>query len=229
MYTYNSASLNTALGANTVSISPPTGSLVAIYSVTSGGGGTPTVVFSDDALSVWSNASNNVSVSGHHVSVGYTLASAVGMTTITATYNGGTPGTCDLLAVAYTGLVSPSFVAVSAPNVQASPGTGANAITANALNCGAINALMLVLSDELGNHSNMSAGTGYTLRFNSTVSAGDGMAVEDPGAEVTGSQTGTYTSTNGSTDTFVTLSIAFADNVVGPAPTSYQLESSEYF
>lgn len=218
-YTYNSSAINSAANANTITLSPPSGSLIAVYSVTSAGGGTPTVTLSDNGSgSVWANASNNVVTGSDHCSVAYCLSAGTGITTLTATYNGGTPGTCDLIAVCYTGLTSPSFVAVATPNGQTNPGTGANAITANALNCGSTNALMIVFSKENANHSNMAAGTGFTLRLNTTVGASDGLAVEDPAAEVTGSQTGTFTdATNGAGAAYNTISVAFADNTGGAA------------
>ena len=213
MYVFNSAASN-ALNVGTITVSPPTGSLIIVSSATSAGGGTPTVTFSDNSTSTWVNASNNVVLSGIHYSVGYCLAALAGVTTITATYNGGLPGTVELAAIIYTGMTSPSFVAISAPNVQVSPGATANAVTAAALACGAVNALLLGISiDVTASNSGLSAGTGFTSRYNN----GNNLntAFEDPNAEVTGSQTATWTATTHGTDTYGSIAIAFADNTGG--------------
>jgi hypothetical protein len=215
MYAFGSAVGNVSSG-NTITISPPTGALVVVYSVTSGGGGTPTVTFSDNSSSAWANASNNVVGSdGLHYSVGYCLNAAAGVTTITATYNGGTPGTANLVAITYTGLSSPSFVAITAPNVQASPGAGTNAITTAALATGSTNALFIGFSiDSSAGNTGLVAGTGFTQRYSNNT-GGLGVFAEDPNAEVTGSQTATWTASTHSTDTYGSLAVAFADNASG--------------
>lgn len=216
MYTFGSAASNVTQG-NTITISPATGALVIVFSITSGGGGTPTVVFSDNSSSTWANASNNVAVSGLHYSVGYCLSADAGVTTITATYNGGTPGSCDLVAITYTGMSSPSFVAITAPNNQVAPGTTANALTAGALACGAVNALMVGMSANFSAHGNIVAGTGFTARFSNNSGNQDFIVLEDPAIEVTGSNTATFTdATHGGTDTYASLAVAFADNSVPP-------------
>jgi hypothetical protein len=215
-YTFGSAAAN-ASNAGTVTISPATGALVVIFSCTSGGGGTPTVTFSDNSSSTWANASNNVVDSnGLHYSCGYCLSALAGVTTITATYNGGAPGTCNLVAVTYTGLSSPSFVAINVPNVQASPGTGTNAVTTASLATGSISALLIGFSVDNNGNASLSPGTGFTQRYQNNPNIGQGLFIEDPGTEVTGSQVATWTAATHSTDTYISLAVAFADNSVPP-------------
>lgn len=210
-FAFNASAANGAV-ANTVTISPTTGAMVVVFSETSGGGGTPTVTCSDNSGSTWVNASNNVVVTGLHYSVCYTLSAAAGVTTITATYNGGTPGTTILAAFSYTGLTSPSFVAVSTPNTQASPGTGTNAVTTIALACGSTNALFIGYSgDSTGSNGGLTVGTGFTQRLNAASLGGQAFG-EDPNAEVTGSQTATWTAATHSTDTYGSVGVCFADN-----------------
>lgn len=212
-YTYNTSAANSASG-NTVTISPTAGALLIVFSATSGGAGTPTVTFSDNSSSTWANASNNVVVNGLHYSVGYCLSANSGVTTITATYNGGTPGTCDIVAISYTGMTSPSFVGVTTPLETVSPGAGT--ISTNALACGSTNALFVgFVRDEL-NSPAYTAGAGFTMRYNNAPNT-FGLGVEDPAAEVTGSNTATWTVATHGTDTFAAVAVAFADNGGGAA------------
>jgi hypothetical protein len=217
MYAFNTAAANPVSGVNTITISPPTGALVIVFSITSGGGGTPTVVFSDNSSSTWANASNNVNVGGNHFSVGYCLAAAAGVTTITATYNGGTPGACNLVAIAYTGMSSPTFVALTAPNAQTAPGTGANLVTTTALSCGSTNALFVGMhADTTNANDGLTVGTGFTLRADLVSGANTTQIyLQDPNAEVTGSNTSTMTVASHGADTYGSIGIAFADNASG--------------
>jgi hypothetical protein len=209
-YTYNTSGANASSG-NTVTMSPATGALVVVFSVTSGGGGTPTITCSDNSSSAWANASNNVVVSGLHYSVCYTLSAAAGVTTITVTYNGGNPGSINIAAASYTGMGSPSFVAVAAPNVQVSPGTATNAIVSNSVACGSTNALFVGFSTDVSVDNTFSAGTGFTQRYSNDPNL-LGMLIEDPNTEVTGSQTATFSTAAHGTDTFASLAIAFANH-----------------
>ncbi len=136
-------------------------------------------------------------------------------TSITATYNGGTPGSVSLYCIEYSGIALTSpLIGVSAVNLQSSPGTGTNAVTSNALNVSTgVPALVLgLISDQSG--LGMSAGTGYTLRFDNGGTGGDALLGEDLRATVTGNQTATGTTTHG-TDTFVSYVIAFGESAVG--------------
>jgi hypothetical protein len=120
-----------------------------------------------------------------------------------------------MAAIAYTGMVSPSFVTVAAPNSQASPGTGTNAIVSNAVACGSINALFVGFSIDITIDNVFSAGTGFTARYANDPNS-LGMVVIDPNAEVTGTNTALWTTAAHGTDTFVSLAVAFADNSVPP-------------
>lgn len=219
-FAFNVSGANAASG-NTVTMSPATGSMVVAFSSTSGGGGTPTITCSDNSSSTWANASNNVVVSGLHYSVCYTLSAAAGVTTITITYNGGTPGTVNIAAASYTGMGTPSFVAVAAPNVQVTPGNG-NTLQANAVACGSTNALLVGFTMVTNADHTPTVGPGFTQRYSNDPNL-LGLLIEDPNAEVTGSQTATFSTTNGTTDTFASLAIAFADHSAGPTNSNQPL------
>ncbi|MDR5730711.1 MAG: hypothetical protein RB191_25150 [Terriglobia bacterium] len=148
------------------------------------------------------------------------------MTTITATYNGGTPGSIALTAVAYTGLTSPSFIGLTAPNLQASPGAGTDAVTTSALNCGSTSALLVGLSaDASGSNTGLVGGTGFTQRISTNNGGTWGIFIEDPAIEVTGSKTATWTASAHSTDTYDSVAVCFADNAGGGATNGVVLSN----
>jgi hypothetical protein len=208
-YTYRTSANNSA-NANTITISPTAGDVVVLISMTSSGGGTPTMTVADGQSGVWTTTSINGTANGagYYASIAYCLNAPAGVTTLTATFNGGTPGNCDMAATSYGGLSSPSFVGIN-HNYQNSPGTGTNAIVSAALNVGAIPALFIgIVTDGTGN-GGTTAGTGFTRRVNNVTSLD--ITTEDPGAEVTGSQIATFTNTTHGTDMFDTYAIAFVD------------------
>jgi hypothetical protein len=209
-YTYNSSVGNAASG-NTLSLSPPTGALIVVFSETSSGGGTPTVTFSDNA------------------GIGYCLSALAGVNTITATFNGGTPGTVNMVGAAYTGMTSPSFVATSnTANEQTNPGTGIGAIVTPSVACGSTPALLVGLTVETADHTNISAAGGATLRYLNDPNA-QGLCLIDATTEKTGSQTLAWTSTNGAADSFQSWAAAFADNSAAPTPPFTPFTQTQFF
>jgi hypothetical protein len=227
-YTYNSSVGNAASG-NTLSLSPPTGALIVVFSETSSGGGTPTVTFSDNAGSIWANAMNNYVGSVAHYCIGYCLSALAGVNTITATFNGGTPGTVNMVGAAYTGMTSPSFVATSnTANEQTNPGTGTGAIVTPSVACGSTPALLVGLTVETADHTNISAAGGATLRYLNDPNA-QGLCLIDATTEKTGSQTLAWTSTNGAADSFQSWAAAFADNSAAPTPPFTPFTQTQFF
>ena len=214
-------------GSNTLTVAPTAGDLILIYTHTSVGGGSPTVTFSDNSSSTWVttsvNASNVGTSGGNYYSFGYCLAANSGVTTITATFNNGTPGTCFITAIAYSGMTSPSYEGISAVNVQTNPGTGANAIVGGTNNVTAQPALVIGLTDnDSGPNAGYTAGAGYTIRY---TGATTGVGIEDLEALSTGNQTATFTNASHGTENFVTWTLAFAEGgggPAGPAPLYYQ-------
>lgn len=223
-YAFNVAAGNTGPNGTTITLSPTAGSLIVVFSQINGASNTLTL--SDNGTgSTWVMASNNVLVGSLRYAVGYCLSAGTGITTITATYSAGTPSAANISAASYTGMTSPSFVAVSAPNVQVSPGTGTGILTAPALATGSTNALLVAGVVDTTATATITAGTGFTRRLNS--GSFNTQAIEDPNAEVTGSQTATFTLGTNGTHTFATTSIAFADNAItgtnGPSGLAFRV------
>ena len=207
-YSFHVAANNVPNG-NTVTISPSAGDLIVVYSTTSSGGGSPTVTFSDNAGGTWVNTNiNNAITNSWCNAIGYCLNCPAGITTITCTYNGGTPGNCEIRAVAYSGISSATYIGVTAINTQATPGTGSNLIVSAALNVTSQPALFIGIDHNTNSNGGGSAGTGFTARGTQL----NGTYIEDQEVTSTGNATATFTSTRGALDTFATWAIAFYEN-----------------
>jgi hypothetical protein len=210
-YTYHTSANNTA-NANTITISPTVGDVIVVISVTTSGGGTPTMTVADGHSGVWTTTTVNGTLNGagYYTSIAYCLSAPAGVTTLTVTFNGGTPGNCDMAATCYSGLNAPSFIGIVADNYQNAPGTGTNAIVSTSFNVGITPALFVGITTNGSGNGGATAGTGFTLRVNNATSLA--ISTEDVNAEVTGSQIATFTNTtHGGTDQFDTYAIAFAD------------------
>ena len=194
-YLFRTSAGNTPQG-DTVPLSPNAGDLLVLLSSTSSGGGNPTVTISDDGTggSGWITPINNEILSGDsHRSVAYCLSAAAGITTITANYNGGTPGQCALAAAAYYGMTSPAFEGISTTNYQVAPGAGTDAITANPFTVVAHPAIVIgLMEDDTHQYSGVLAGTGFTARSVDPDSV-TGLLIEDLEATSPGSVTATFT------------------------------------
>lgn len=156
-----------ASNANTVSISPTAGNLLALVSQTSSGGGSPTFV------SIQTNGGANFAVANAATQdsnalwhgCAYLKNCPSGVTTITVTYNGGTPGTCRLAVVEYSGLDTASpLVCTPSLNFQTAPGTGTDAVTTSSTAITAQPTMVLGIhySDS---QDNIVAGTGESNDF----------------------------------------------------------------
>lgn len=204
---------------NAVTYSPTAGNLLVVFSATSIGGGNPTFTVSDGSSDTWASAVSAAQLSGTglYLGIAYTLSVGSGVTTVTLTYNGGSPGQVDVWAIEYSG-AGASFFGVSAGNSQATPGTGTNVLTSNALNVtSGVPALILGLIDDDTRAANtMAAGTGYTAR-GSPAGTSTSLLIEDLRATSTGNQTATGTdATHGGTDTYGSFVLAFAEPATGP-------------
>jgi hypothetical protein len=211
-YAYVKDGANASNG-NTITFSPTnSGDLLVVCISTSAGGGSPTVTFTDNLSDTWSTAQATVNDgNGAYHSIFYLLNCPAGITTLTATFNGGTPGTCNMVVAEYSGLAS--YIGVATKNTQASPGTGTNAITSNNVNVSTQPALLLGYTYDINQNNVSAAGTSplaFTLRYGA--SQNTGQAFEDARVTATGNALANFTTIHG-TDTFTTFAVAFAEYV----------------
>lgn len=134
------------------------------------------------------------------------------------TFNGGTPGAVFMVGSEYSGISSSSPLLVAPdPNFQSPPGNTSNAVTSAAASVtlgSAPGALVVGFSQQYAGGSggpNLSAGTGYTLRYGTAY-----QFTEDKRVTADGSQTATFTD-NQTSDATVTSVYVFAEQ--GTAPT----------
>jgi len=221
-YAYVTTGANSA-NSNTISFTPTNANdLLVLVSSTSSGAGTPTITSVVDNNGVsWAVgvATFQGASSGSWYSVYYLLNNEAGITAVTVTYAGGTPGTCNISITEYSGVGTATSAFLGAAKAfQASPGTGTDALSSPTLNVGAVPALILGISIDY-NEASIAAGTGFTSRFNSTV-GGSVVMVEDLLASVLGNQKATATASTG-TDIFATFVLAFALPTASAGPSVY--------
>lgn len=211
-YAFVQAVKNSA-NSNSVSISPTAGNLVVFLSRTSAGGGTPTAtgVQTNGSTALTQRVATFQNANGEWWSIFDLVNAPSGTTSITATYNGGTPGTCLILAIEYSGIATSSaFIVGSTGNFQNAPGTGANAITSGtATNVTSQPALVLGVVGNSGD-SDTTAGTGYTNRFGNGTD--NEWLVIDKRITATGNNQITATAaTHGGTDNYETFLLSYAE------------------
>jgi hypothetical protein len=210
-YAYVGSASN-ASNANTVTYSPTAGNYLVLFSETSSGGGNPTITVADNGTggSGWTTKLNAVNV-GVYSSVAICPTASTGDTTITVTYNGGTPGSTQISVVEYSGLSSTGWQGITTGNQQTAPGTGANVVTSNALSVSPAPAALIGWSMELGGNAGTTAGTSplaFTRRVNVSVNM-----VEDVRITSTGSNSATFTNTvHGGTDNFSSYALAITES-----------------
>ena len=196
----------TSGSGNTITIAPSAGSLLVLSTFTSSGGGNPTYTIADNLGSTWqvAQAATNDG-GGAWDGVQYLLNCGAGITTLTLTFNGGTPGaSCFITVVEYTGIAATAAFLGIVRNVQAAPGTGTDALTASGLSVTTAPALLLCL---VTSGSASTAGTGFTSR-----STTNNLLVSDSRITSTGTYGVTATAANGSA-TYATHALAFAEFV----------------
>lgn len=221
-YAFVQAVKNSA-NSNVLSITPTAGNLLLLLSRTSSGGGTPTVtgMVTNNSTALSSRIATFENLVGRWCTIFELVNVPSGVTSVTVTYNGGTPGTTLLLGVEYSGLATTTpFIAANSGNYQAAPGTTANAITSGAVNVTSQPALVLGAVMTWSGNSDATAGTGYTNRF----SADNDFLIMDKRITATGNNTVTATAaSHGGTDAYETFLLAYAE--AGAGGTSAKLLS----
>ena len=202
-----------AENTNVTTYSPTAGNLIVLMSSTSSGAGNPNITsWQTNGAANLAIPIASISNSGLWYTVGYLENCPAGVTSITATYNGGTPGTVTQVLVEYSGIATSGSLIATTPaaNLQTAPGTGANAIvsgTQNVILPGA-GALILGLHTNSEGHS-MTAGTGYTSRI--VVNANFAGIIQDLRATSNGNQTATTQVGLGGTLQFTSAILAFSE------------------
>lgn len=214
--------------SNVLSFNPTNNNdFLLLMSQTSAGGGTPTASVADNLTSSYQTAVASTSFSGTSFwwTFFYLPISSTSITTITFTFNGGTPGTCIIAAFEYSGIAtsSPFIAASSSISNVTGPGTGSNAIVGPATNVTAVPAMLFGVDYNNNNHTTQAAGTGFTRRDNGSVLLNANMLAEDSRITGVGNANPTWTdATNGGTDQYFAISMAFKEAVAdtGIAPTA---------
>ena len=201
---------------NSVSFTPTnTGDMLLAFSATSAGGGSPTATASDNLSDTWTSVQATVH-SGALYMTEYVLPNnPAGITTVTFTYNGGTPGQADLAVCEVSGAATSSPVSAHIAQGQSDPGTATNAITS-----GLTTASGYIFGMEVPGapHSTLVSGTGYTQRFQGGTL---GTTAEDVTQATSASYAATFTdATNGATNSYSTFmtAISAASVTVTPHP-----------
>lgn len=209
----NGAYVNTTLNSansNITSWTPTAGNFGLAVISTSAGGGSPTVTnVQDSSTATWTQALATTydATKNAYFSIFYKSNLASGITSLTVTINGGTPGTCQIAIVQYSGIATTSPFIVEAHQGQSAPGTGANAISSGAATVSSQPAIVIGITQNDGN-SDTAAGTGYTGRF----TGNNDWFVQDKRVTSTGSNTATATAaTHGGTDVYWTTIIAIKE------------------
>lgn len=204
---------NNVSNANTISIAPAAGDVIVVFSETSSGGGSPTFTVADNVGGdSWVVPFSGQLQTTWYYSVAYLLNCPAGITTLTATFNGGTPGNTNMRAVAYSG-VSGSYIGITSANFQTAPGSGANAITSNALNVTAQPSLLIGLCHDVAENGGFTAGSS-PLAFTLRGTLLNGLAIEDTRVTATGNASATFTNSHAS-DNMVSWALAFSEGSGG--------------
>lgn len=196
--------------SNVITIPSTTaGNMLVLLSRTSAGGGAPDITgVVDNASSAgWAVAQARYVANSAHNAVWYCKNVNSGATSVTVTYSGGTPGTCKLAVLEYSGLdTTAPFIAVIHAE-QTDPGTGTDAVSSGNYNLTTVPALVMGYSVLLDNSSITStAGTGFTER----VGTNEFWMVEDKRNTSTGNTAATATTATSTFD-FTTMLLAFAE------------------
>jgi hypothetical protein len=210
-YAFVSQAQNASNG-NTVTVSPAAGHFLIVVSQTSAGGGTPTASISDNLGDTWTvgkATSQDGTIANNFFSIFYLPVAPAGITTITLTYAGGTPGAANIAFVEYSGLSSTGFQGVSTFNQQQNPGTATNAITTNNINVATQPGALIGWFNDGAGSGGWTAGTSpltFTMRVN-----GSFNMLEDARVTATGNALANATSTHGTTQTYITYAIFIAE------------------
>jgi hypothetical protein len=214
-----------ASNGNTITYSPTAGNYLLVASLTSAGGGSPIASIADNGSGSWVTqkaTSQDGSANNDFYTVFTSGACAAGITTITLTYAGGTPGTTDIVVVEYSGLSPTGFQAISAFNQQINPGTGTNAIVSNTVTVSTAPAALIGLIIAPTGDSNITAGTtpiSFTLRILSSGSST--LMIEDARVTSTGTPIATASGpSHGAATTYVSYAMAISESGGGGGGTA---------
>lgn len=193
--------------SNVITMSPTAGNSLIVASQTSTGGGTPTLtsVISNNAISLSARVATFQNTYGRWVTIYDIFNIPSGITSLTGTFNGGSPGTLQMIGIEYSGLTS--FI-VGSNNAQQFPGLGADALTSGApVSVGTAPALILgVVSTPSGN-GDTTAGTGFSNRH----AGGSNWLVCDQTLVAPGTaQVLASAPVHGTTDDYETFLLAYA-------------------
>jgi hypothetical protein len=210
-YAYVQSWANSANG-NTVTIAPSAGSLLVFHVVTSTGGGSPTWTVDDNLTSgsyVAQFGANAVGGTTYFHGAGYKLNVSASATTLTFTFNGGTPGETNIEVFEYSGIATSGAYITGILNEQAAPGTGTDALTTTAFNVASgVPALVLAMGCSRDTGVVPTTGTGWTSRYSTK------LRLEDVRATSTGNQTATFTVSDGAED-YSAIGMAFSEPAGG--------------
>lgn len=199
---------------NSVSFTPTnTGDLLLAFSATSAGAGSPTATASDNLSDTWSSVQATVQSGAYYITEYVLPNNPSGITSVTFTYNGGTPGTTYLSVCEVSGAATSSPVSAHIAQGQANPG-----VTADAITSGATTASGYIFGMELPGapHSTLVSGTGYTQEFQG---GSIGSTAEDVTKGSSGSYAATFTdTTNGGSNDYSTFMTAISAGTVTVTP-----------
>jgi hypothetical protein len=211
--------VNNVSNGNTITITPAnSGNWLVVHSNTSSGGGNPTATISDNLSSPnWQTAISTVQVAiGFWTTCFYLENCGAGITTITITYSGGTPGTTNSSCAEFSGLAtSGSLLAVTAPLNQIAPGGGNDAIFSNNLNFSTVPGLLIGVSYDSTSSNAITAGTGFTP--DGTAGSTGALWEHQRLIISNGAIPATFTSATHGTDTFQSYALA----VLEPSGNAY--------
>ena len=211
-YTFVGAKTNTANG-NSITYTATPGNLLVVLSWTSAGGGSPTASISDNLGSTWNTRTATASIGAGFGAPWYTafdLPNCGAVTSITVTYNGGTPGTTDILILEYSAIDTAAPYIGTTQAAQSAPGGGATLSSGNLSVASGVPALLIGVSRDDQSNGGFTAGAGYTGR---SVTGSAWIYVEDQRATSTGSYAATATETHTATDRYLTTILAYSEYV----------------
>lgn len=202
--------VNNVANAATIAISPTAGNTLIIAMQTGAGGGAPIASLTDNLSNTYSvaSASSSPGTAQWWYSFFYLKNIPAGITGLTASFVGGTPGNCVMSALEYSGLdLTAPFIGCTADNIQATPGIVTDAITSATLSLTTVPAILIGYSADEPNNGTPSSGTGFTSRG----SAGAGILWEDQRFTSNTSPAATFSTASHGTDQHSTFALGFIE------------------
>lgn len=192
------------------------GNLLIWTSVSSIGGGSPIASVRDNNGTVWPIAVPTASDGkGNYRTIAYLPNCSPGITTVTATYSGGTPGLVITSITEYSGIGAVTPLIGAAVSTIVTPGTGAQAIVVPPLSVitGLPALLFSALTDYIAAGSNLVGGFGS---FTSRGVVGAATLIQDQritsGASISPTATDAV---RGAIDSYLGFTAAFSENTTG--------------